>query len=125
MSLEDLTVVEAAAAIRERRVSADEFANALLSRVNKVESRVHAWFTIDREAVLSEARKCDADVRDGRLRGPLHGIPIGIKDLFYTKGLRTTMGSPVFTTFVPEQDARAVARLGFFGGCRIGTGRRE
>src|SRR5262245_18274528 len=120
MNLENLTVVEAAAAIREHKVSADEYAKALLSRIDKVESRVHAWFTIDREAVLSEARKCDAEVRDGRLRGPLHGIPIGIKDLFYTKNLRTTMGSPVFASFVPEQDARAVARLREAGAIILG-----
>jgi aspartyl-tRNA(Asn)/glutamyl-tRNA(Gln) amidotransferase subunit A len=120
MNLEDLTVVEAASAIRERKVSADDYAQALLSRIDKLESRVHAWFTIDREAVLSEARKCDAEARDGRLRGSLHGVPVGIKDIFYTKDLRTTMGSPVFTGFVPEHDSRAVARLKEAGAIILG-----
>ena len=86
MNLENLTIGEAASAIRGGKVSALDYAQALLSRIDNVESRVHAWFTVDREAVLSEARKCEAEARAGRLRGPLHGIPIGVKDIFYTIG---------------------------------------
>src|SRR5262245_13948658 len=120
MSLESLTVLEAASSIREGKLSPLEYTQALLARIDEVEPHVHAWFTIDRETVLSEARKCEAEARDGRFRGPLHGIPIGIKDLFYTKNLRTTMGSPVFASFVPEQDARAVARLREAGAIILG-----
>jgi aspartyl-tRNA(Asn)/glutamyl-tRNA(Gln) amidotransferase subunit A len=111
MNLEDLTVVEAASAIREGKVSPVEYAHALLARIDATEPRVHAWFTIDRDAVLSEARKCEQEARAGRYRGVLHGVPIGVKDLFYTKDLRTTMGSPVFANFLPTHDAVAVARL--------------
>src|ERR1051325_7641521 len=111
MNLENLTIREAAGAIREGRVSPLDYAQALLSRIDNVESRVHAWFTVDREAVLSEARKCESEARAGRFRGPLHGIPIGVKDIFYTKDLCTTLGSPILANFVPQQDARAVARL--------------
>ena len=120
MNLEDLTVVEAASAIRAGTVSAVEYAHALLSRIDNVESRVHAWFTVDREAVLSEARKCEAEARDRRFRGPLHGVPVGIKDIFFTKDLRTTMGSPAFASFVPQQDAYAVARLKQAGAIILG-----
>jgi aspartyl-tRNA(Asn)/glutamyl-tRNA(Gln) amidotransferase subunit A len=120
MNLEDLTVVEAASAIREGKLSPIEYAHALLARIDTVESRVHAWFSVDRESVLSEARKCEAEAREGRYRGALHGIPIGIKDLFYTKDLRTTMGSPVFANFLPEHDAVAVARLRQAGAIILG-----
>ena len=120
MNLEDLTVTAAASAIREGQVSAADYAHALLSRIDNVESRVHAWFTIDREAVLSEARKCDAEAHVGQFRGPLHGVPVGIKDIFYTKDLRTTMGSPVFESFVPQHDARVVARLKQAGAIILG-----
>jgi len=120
MNLEDLTVTAAASAIRAGQVSAADYAHALLSRIDNVESRVHAWFTIDREAVLSEARKCDAEAHVGQFRGPLHGVPVGIKDIFYTKDLRTTMGSPVFESFVPQHDARVVARLKQAGAIILG-----
>ena len=108
---EDLTLAEAAVAIRKRSLSAVDYARALLVRMDKVEPAVQAWVTVDRQAVLSEAEKCDAEARDKKFRGPLHGIPVGIKDIIFTKNLRTAMGSPVFADFVPEHDARAVARL--------------
>jgi aspartyl-tRNA(Asn)/glutamyl-tRNA(Gln) amidotransferase subunit A len=120
MNLEDLSVVEAAIAIRERKASPVEYAQALLSRIDAVESRVQAWFTVDRVAVLSEAQKCEAEARAGRYRGALHGVPIGIKDIFYTKDLRTTMGSPVFANFVPQQDAQVVGRLKQAGAIILG-----
>jgi len=120
MNLENLTIVEAAGAIREGKLSPLDYAQALLSRIDDVESRVQAWFTVNREAVLSEARKCEAEAHNGQFRGPLHGIPIGIKDIFYTKDLRTTMGSPVFANFIPHHDARAVARLKEAGAIILG-----
>jgi aspartyl-tRNA(Asn)/glutamyl-tRNA(Gln) amidotransferase subunit A len=120
MNLENLTIVEAAGAIREGKLSPLDYAQALLSRIDNVESRVQAWFTVNREAVLSEARKCEAEAHNGQFRGPLHGIPIGIKDIFYTKDLRTTMGSPVFANFIPHHDARAVARLKEAGAIILG-----
>jgi len=92
----------------------------LFARIDETESAVHAWVTVDRDAVLAEARKCEAEARSKRFRGPLHGIPIGIKDIFYTKGLRTTMGSPLFADFVPDHDARAVARLKEAGAVVLG-----
>src|SRR5437867_1628463 len=93
------------------RLSAVEYVQACLARMDEVESKVHAWATVDREAVLAEAQQCDAEAARKQFRGPLHGVPVGVKDIFYTKGLRTTMGSPLFRDFVPREDARVVARL--------------
>jgi len=102
------------------RLSAVEYVQACFARMDEVESKVHAWVTVDREAVLAEAQQCDAEAARKQFRGPLHGIPIGVKDIFYTKGLRTTMGSPLFHDFVPREDARVVARLKQAGAIVLG-----
>src|SRR5689334_22990781 len=82
MSLETLSVVEAANSIRNGSLSPLEYVQALLARVDAVEPRVQAWTTIDRDAVLAEARQLETDARKKQFRGPLHGIPVGIKDIF-------------------------------------------
>ena len=120
MNLEDFTLAEAAAAIHARTLSPVDYALALLARIDKVESRVQAWVTVDRDTVLAEAKKCEEEAMEKRFRGPLHGIPLGIKDIFYTKNLRTTIGSPVFANFIPEHDAQAVARLKQAGAIVLG-----
>lgn len=111
MTLEDLSLAEARSAIRDGSLSPVQYAAALFARMDQVEPQVHAWVTVDRNAVFAEARKCEAEAQKKQFRGPLHGIPIGIKDIFYTKNLRTTMCSPVFDDFIPKDDAWAVARL--------------
>ena len=120
MNLEDLTVVSVAAAIRDGTLSPVDYLQALLSRIDKVEPRVKAWFAVDRDAALSEARRCEAEAREKRFRGSLHGIPTGIKDIFYTKGLATTMGSPAFANFIPQHDAEVVSRLKKAGAIILG-----
>jgi aspartyl-tRNA(Asn)/glutamyl-tRNA(Gln) amidotransferase subunit A len=120
MNPENLTLIAAAAAIRDGSLSVVEYTQRLLARIGDVEPQIQAWFTIDREAVLAEARQCEAEARSKRFRGPLHGVPIGVKDLFYTKGLRTTFGSDLFSDFVPDKDARAVARLKAAGAIILG-----
>lgn len=120
MSLEDLTLTEAASQIRSGKLSPLEYTRSLLDRIDRVEPRIEAWVTIDRDAVLKEAANCEREAKARSFRGPLHGIPIGIKDIFYTKGLRTTAGSPLFQMFVPEEDARAVAKLKQAGAIILG-----
>jgi aspartyl-tRNA(Asn)/glutamyl-tRNA(Gln) amidotransferase subunit A len=120
MNPDALSLTAAAQAIRDGSLSPIEYVKALFTRIDQAESEVHAWVTIDREAVLAEARKCEDEAGGKRFRGPLHGIPVGIKDIFYTKGLRTMMGSPLFRDFVPEEDSRAVARLKEAGAIILG-----
>jgi aspartyl-tRNA(Asn)/glutamyl-tRNA(Gln) amidotransferase subunit A len=111
MSLEGLSVVDAASAIRTGKLSPVEYVESLFRVIDGIEDRLQAWVTIDRERVMEDARACEAEARAGELRGPLHGVPVGVKDIFYTKGLRTTMGATVFKDFVPDVDARAVIKL--------------
>jgi aspartyl-tRNA(Asn)/glutamyl-tRNA(Gln) amidotransferase subunit A len=111
MNPEALTLVEAAGKIRDGSLSPVDYLQALLARVDAVEPRVQAWTTIDREAVLAEARQMEAEARKKQFRGPLHGIPVGVKDIFYTKNLKTTMGSTAFADFIPTYDASVVKKL--------------
>jgi len=120
MNPEDLSLVEAASAIRSGSLSPVDYVLAFFSIMDRVEPRVEAWVTVDREVVLAEARKLEAEARSGQFRGPLHGVAIGIKDIFYTQGLRTTMGSTTFKDFVPVHDARAVTRLKNAGAIVLG-----
>src|SRR5215510_13452780 len=120
MNLEDLSLIEAAAAIRNGTLSPVNYVEALFRVMDRHESRIEAWVTVDREHVLSEAQTCAAEARNGKFRGPLHGVPVGIKDIFYTNGLGTTMGSVVFKDFVPDCDARAVTKLKQAGAIVLG-----
>jgi len=120
MNPEDLSLSEAAAAVRRCSLSPVEYVEALFRVMDRIESRIEAWVTVDRQGVLSEARTCEAEARKGHFRGPLHGVPVGIKDIFYTNGLRTTMGSVIFKDFVPDCDARAVTKLRQAGAIVLG-----
>ena len=120
MNPASLTLTAAAQAIRDGSLSPVEYVKALFARMDQVEARVRAWVTVDHEAVLAEARQCEDEARRKQFRGPLHGIPIVVKDLFYTKGLRTTAGSEVFRDFVPDKDARAVERVKTAGAIILG-----
>ena len=120
MNLEDLSLIDAAAGIRSGDFSPVEYVRRLLARIDEMEPRLEAWVTIDREKVLADAGECEKEARSKRFRGPLHGIPLGIKDIFYTEGLRTMMGSVLFKDFVPAEDAHAVARLKEAGAIVLG-----
>jgi aspartyl-tRNA(Asn)/glutamyl-tRNA(Gln) amidotransferase subunit A len=120
MNLTDLSLVDAAASIRSGSLSSVDYALALFARMDALEPRIQAWTTVDRDAVLSEARRCEAEAQAGEFRGPLHGVPIGIKDIFCTKGLRTTMGSDLFADYIPAHDARAVTKLKQAGAIVLG-----
>src|SRR5436853_6968755 len=120
MNPETLSLTAACQAIRDGSLSPVDHVKALFARIDKVEPQVRAWVTLDRDAVLADARQCEAEARSKQFRGVLHGVPIGIKDIFYTKGLRTTMGSELFRDFVPQHDSRAVARLKEAGAIVLG-----
>jgi aspartyl-tRNA(Asn)/glutamyl-tRNA(Gln) amidotransferase subunit A len=115
-----MTVREAAQALRERQVSSVELTNAALRRVERLEGKLRAFITVTAERALSQARAADAALSAGEDRGPLHGIPIAVKDLFATRGIRTTGGSLLYKEFVPESSAAAVERLEAAGAVMLG-----
>src|SRR3989440_768325 len=115
-----LTIAAAAEQIRTRRLSPVDLVRSCLQRTDQLEPRLQAWVTLDRERALATAQRCEEEIRRGQYRGPLHGIPIGIKDIFYTAGVRTTVGSPIYADFVPDYDATAVRRLKDAGAIILG-----
>ena len=118
--LTDLTAAEAARRIRAGTVSPVDLLEACLARVDAVEPRVLAWVACDRAGALRAARERLADARDGRFLGPLHGVPVALKDIFAAAGLVTTAGAPPFAHRRPRADATSVARLRAAGAGIVG-----
>jgi amidase len=85
-----------------------------------VDGQLQSYVTVMAEQALASARRADAEIEAGRYRGPLHGVPIGVKDLCYTRGIRTMAGTRVFADFVPDFDATVVARLEAAGAVILG-----
>jgi aspartyl-tRNA(Asn)/glutamyl-tRNA(Gln) amidotransferase subunit A len=114
-----VTIQHAAEALRARRVSSVELTTTAISRIDRY-NHLRAFITITPEQAMHQARTADAELAAGTDRGPLHGIPIAVKDLFATKGVRTTAGSKVYENFIPEIDATVVARLHAAGAVSLG-----
>ena len=116
----DLGVREAADGIRRGAVSAVELVEACLARVGAVEPEVQAWIHLDPDGVRAAARERETEARAGRLRGPLHGVPVGIKDIFDVAGMPTTAGARAFAHTRPAHDSTAVGRLRAAGAVILG-----
>jgi aspartyl-tRNA(Asn)/glutamyl-tRNA(Gln) amidotransferase subunit A len=114
------SIAEIAPRVRAGEVSPVELAEACLARIAALNGRVNAYLTVLADAALREARAAEAEIRAGRYRGPLHGIPIAHKDLYYTRGVVTTAGSKILADFVPTEDAAAVERLRAAGTVLLG-----
>lgn len=106
--------------IKERKISPVEIAIQFLERIDTVDSVINSFITVSRENVLEQAKEAEQEIEAGGYRGPLHGIPIGLKDLIYTQNLKTTMGSEIFKDFLPEYDATVVEKLKEAGAIIIG-----
>src|SRR5690348_4040077 len=106
-----MPATELSAAIRARRLSPVELVEAVLTRIDRLNPRLRAYLTVTDEHARQAAREAEAAVMRGDPLGPLHGIPVGIKDLSYTKGIRTTRGSLLYKDFVPDENHPIVERL--------------
>src|SRR4051812_20280286 len=116
----DLPLVEAAKQLRAKAVSSVELTDAALSRISQQNDRFNAFVTVLADSALERAREAEAELARGEDLGPLHGIPVSVKDLFDTDGIRTTAGSRVLANNVPGQDATVVRRLKEAGAVLIG-----
>ncbi len=115
-----LPLYEIAERIERKDVSASEVTAALLERIERLNPKLNAYITVMAESALAEARAADDEIAAGNYRGPLHGVPIGVKDLCATKGVRTTAGSKILADNVPDEDASVVRRLREAGAVIIG-----
>ena len=106
-----LSLREVSELIARRELSPVDVLDAVMARTNDVEPRVHAYITTTFDDAAAEAREAEREIAAGWHRGPLHGVPVGLKDNYWTKGTRTTAGSKVLAGFIPAEDGAAVAKL--------------
>ena len=107
----DLNLTELSKLLTARKISSLEIVKAALKRLELFESKLNAFITVLGDQALAEARKADDEIARGLYRGPLHGVPITIKDMFETAGVLTTGGSKILADWIPETDAALVERL--------------
>ena len=115
-----LSVSAAAALIRRRELSPVDYATALLARIDAHEPALQAWVTLDLEGALAAAAEREQQLARRAEPGILHGVPIALKDIFYTAGLKTTACSRIYADFAPDYDATCVARLKAAGAVILG-----
>src|SRR5580698_175690 len=119
-NLSELSLAEASARLRAGSVTSTQLVEASLARIQIYNPKINAFITVLREQALKQAKEAEADLRAGRSRGPLHGIPIALKDNIDTAGIRTTAASAVFDDRIPKEDATVATRLSAAGAIFIG-----
>src|SRR2546430_8179681 len=115
-----LTIADAARLIESRRLSPVELIDALLARIEALDPQLNAFLLPTPEKAREQAKAAERDIMAGRYRGPLHGIPFGLKDIYATAGIRTTSHSKICENLVPTEDATSVAKLYQAGGVLLG-----
>src|SRR5688572_20996152 len=115
-----LTIAQAAKLIGARKLSPVEYVEALLARIDALDPQINAFITVTRELALTHARDAEREIRAGRYRGPLHGIPFGLKDVYDTAGILTSGHSKIARERIPAQDATCTAKLYRAGAVLIG-----
>ena len=107
--------------IRRQEISPVEVTRAVLERLERLNPRLNAFLAIFAEQALEAAKRAEQEIAAGQLRGPLHGVPLALKDIFALRGVQVTAGSKVLGTWVPEEDATVVGRLKAAGAIFVGT----
>ncbi len=111
LDLHGLTIARAARALRARELSPLELTESYLRRIERLNPHLNAYITVCAERAREDARRATDELSSGKLRGPLHGIPIALKDLYETAGIRTTAGAKIHAKHVPARDCPVAARL--------------
>src|SRR5437764_5830164 len=106
-----LTIAEAAKLIQQRELSPVELVDSRLARIEKLDGKLHSFIRVLADSARAEARAAESEITAGKYRGPLHGIPIGLKDIYETGGIATTGHSKVMQDHVPKADAFSVKKL--------------
>lgn len=118
--LTDLSIAAAAQAIAGHELSPVALTEAYLDRIARFDGAIHSYITVTPERALDDARRAETEIMRGDYRGPLHGVPMGLKDIVDTAGIRTTSGSKIFAERVPQTDAGVAARLAEAGSVLLG-----
>src|SRR3954471_13725394 len=117
----DLTIAEAADGLARGDFSIVELTRAAIARARELGPTLNCVARLDAEDALAAAEKCDAERKDGKTRGPLHGVPLAHKDLFYLRGKVVAGGSKIRRDFVPDTTASVLTRLADAGAINIGS----
>ena len=120
IDIPSLSATELGSAIARREISPVEAVDAYLERIHQVNPQVNAYITVCAEEARQAARQAEEEIQRGQYRGPLHGVPVAVKDQIHTRGIRTTDGSKLRADFVPEEDATVVANLKSAGAILLG-----
>ena len=115
-----LSATQLSALIKAKEVSPVEAVDAYLERIERLNPTLHAYITVAGDHARQAARESEEALARGEYRGPMHGIPVAVKDQVYTKGIRTTIGSPFFKDFVPDEDATVISKLKEAGAILLG-----
>ena len=116
----DISIAEASDLLRRKEISPVDLTTSCLARIEELNPAINAFITVMDDSALAQARAAEDEIHSGNWRGPLHGIPIGLKDLIDTAGVKTTCGSALFKDRVPTEDAEIVRRLKNAGAVLIG-----
>ncbi|HET9531672.1 MAG TPA: amidase [Blastocatellia bacterium] len=115
-----MTLTQAAGRIEAGEVSPVELTRAMLDRIASLDQKLHSFIIVASDLALEQAKVAEREIGEGRYRGPLHGIPIAVKDLCYTKDVRTTCGSKILADWVPDYDATVITKLYSGGAILLG-----
>src|SRR5947209_19337203 len=115
-----LTISQVSELVRTRKISPVEITRAVLERIDKLNPVLNAYITVTADLAMKSAQEAASEIQHNHCRGPPHGVPIAVKDLFDTGGVRTTAGSALFKDRVPEQDAEVIRRLKAAGAVLLG-----
>jgi aspartyl-tRNA(Asn)/glutamyl-tRNA(Gln) amidotransferase subunit A len=115
-----LTASESAQRIREGKLTPTKLAESLLKRIEELEPLLEAWVYINNNSVMESAERATKEADEGIFRSSLHGIPVGVKDIYYTSGIHTRMGSQIYNDFIPKQDSEMVKILNKAGMITLG-----
>ena len=115
-----LGLIDVGRRIRSRELSSVDVTQAVLERIARLDDELRSYATVTPEMALEAARDADREIAQGSYRGPLHGVPIAVKDLCHTKGIITAAGMALYKNFVPDRDATVVSRLKASGAVLIG-----
>src|SRR3990172_5114134 len=116
----EMSLADVGALIRSKEVSPVEVTRQVLRRIEELNPSLNAFLTVSAELAEEQARAAEREIQKGEYRGPLHGVPVSFKDLIYTQGVRTTAGSKILATFVPNSNATVVDKLRQAGAVLVG-----
>ncbi len=115
-----LSVSQLSELIKNRQVSPVEAVEGYLNRIESLNDRLYAYLTVCGDEALQAARESERALAQGEYKGPLHGVPVAVKDQINTAGIRTTFGAPIYEDFVPVEDATVIAKLKSAGAILLG-----